>query len=95
MAPPEEASRLGNRELFGRLATDAMLPVMEAVCRDWRPDLVLRDPCEYSSAVVGPEKGIPVAQVAISTAAAEHGSITVAGPVLEITAGAWSTSSGP
>ncbi len=84
MAPAEEASRLGNRELFGRLATDAMLPVMEAVCRHWGPDLVLRDPCEYSSAVVAPEMGIPVAQVAISTAAAEQGSIAVAGPVLEM-----------
>jgi UDP:flavonoid glycosyltransferase YjiC (YdhE family) len=84
LAPPEEASRLGNRELFGRLATDAMLPAMEAVCRDWRPDLLLREPCEYSSAVVGPRVGIPVAQVAISTAAVEQGSITMAGPVLEM-----------
>lgn len=80
---PEEASRLGNRELFGRLATRAMLPVMETTCRNWRPDLVLREPCEYASAVAAPLAGIPVAQVAVSTAAVEQGSITMAGPVLE------------
>ncbi len=83
VAAPEEASRLGNGELFGRLATDAMLPVMETACRDWRPDLVLREPCEYSSAVAAPKAGVPVAQVAISTAAVEKGSIAMAGPVLE------------
>ena len=33
VAPPREASVLGNRELFGRLATASMLPAMERVCR--------------------------------------------------------------
>ena len=50
LAPPLEASVLGNRELFGRLATGAMLPHMEQVCADWQPDFVLREPCEYASA---------------------------------------------
>lgn len=83
VAPPEEAARLGNGELFGRLATDAMLAPMERACRDWRPDLVLRDPCEYSSAIVGPVAGISMAQVAISAAAIEEGSIAAAAQVLE------------
>jgi len=51
-APADEASVLGNRELFGRLATHAMLPVMVQVIPDWCPDLVIREPCEYASAVV-------------------------------------------
>ena len=83
VAPPLEASVLGNRELFGRLATTAMLPGMEHACAEWAPDLVLRDPCEYASAVVAGRLGIPTAQVAISLAQAEAGSIDVAAPALE------------
>ena len=83
VAPALEASRLGNRDLFGRLATTAMLPAMEQICAEWRPDLVLREPCEYASAVVAPRLGIPTAQVAISLADAEAGSITAAAPALE------------
>jgi UDP:flavonoid glycosyltransferase YjiC (YdhE family) len=83
VAPPFEASVLGNRELFGRLATSAMLERMEEVCAEWRPDIVLRDPCEYASAVIAHPRGIPTAQVAISLAEAEAGSIAVAAPALE------------
>lgn len=83
LAPPLEASVLGNRELFGRLATGAMLPHMEQVCADWQPDFVLREPCEYASAVVAFARSISTAQVAISLAEAEAGSIAVAAPALE------------
>jgi UDP:flavonoid glycosyltransferase YjiC (YdhE family) len=83
VVPAAEASVLGNRELFGRLATTAMLAGMEAVCADWRPDLVLRDPAEYASAVVAHRLGIPTAQVAISLAQGEAGSIATASPALE------------
>jgi hypothetical protein len=83
VAAPLEASVLGNRELFGRLATTAMLPAMERVFAEWRPDLVLRDPCEYASAVVAGGAGIATAQVAISLADLEAGSITTAGPALD------------
>jgi UDP:flavonoid glycosyltransferase YjiC (YdhE family) len=82
-APRAEATILGNRDLFGRLATSAMLPTMEEVCQRWRPDLVLREPCEYASAVVASSRRIPIAQVAISTAAGERGSIDAAAPALE------------
>lgn len=83
LAAPEEASVLGNRELFGRLATAAMLPGMEQTCADWLPDLVLREPCEYASAVVASRLGIPTAQVAISMAEVEAASISVAAAALE------------
>lgn len=82
VAPPAEASILGNRELFGRLATRSMLEEMERTFVDWRPDFVLREPCEYSSAVVASQRGVPIAQVAISLAEAEAASITAAAPVL-------------
>ena len=81
--PAEEASVLGNRELFGRLATTAMLPAVRQVVRQWQPDVVLRDPCEYATAVVAPPLGIPTAQVAIGLAQVEWGSIAAAEPALE------------
>jgi UDP:flavonoid glycosyltransferase YjiC (YdhE family) len=83
VVPAAEASLLGNYELFGRLATDAMLPATERVIAAWRPDLVLRDPCEYASAVVAHRAGLPVAQVAIGLAEVEWRSIEVAAPALE------------
>ena len=83
VAPPREASILGNRDLFGRLATKAMLPGVERTCAEWLPDLVLREPCEYASAIVARRQGIPTAQVAISLAEAEAASIAAAAPALE------------
>jgi UDP:flavonoid glycosyltransferase YjiC (YdhE family) len=83
VAPAGEASRLGNLELFGRMATTAMLPGMREVCTEWSPHVVLREPCEYASAVVAQQMGIAHAQVAISLAEAEAGSIATAAPALE------------
>lgn len=78
-----DASVLGNRELFGRLAARAMLPSAASVIASWKPDLVLRDPCEYASAAVAGELGIRSAQVAISLADVEWRSLAVASPALE------------
>jgi UDP:flavonoid glycosyltransferase YjiC (YdhE family) len=83
VAPPQEASVLGNRDLFGRLATTAMLPGMRQMCVDWSPHIVLREPCEYASVVVAHHIGIPTVQVAISLAEAEDASIAAAAPALE------------
>src|SRR5262245_39519911 len=75
VAPAYEASVLGNRELFGRLATDAMLPAVEQLVDAWSPDLVLRDPAEFASAIAAHRRRVRVAQVAISLAEVEAGSI--------------------
>jgi len=83
VAPAAEASRLANRELFGRMATEAMLPGMARVFDEWRPELVLRDPCEYASAVVAHGAGIATHQVGISVADGESASISIAAPALE------------
>jgi UDP-N-acetylglucosamine transferase subunit ALG13 len=82
-APRAEATILGNRDLFGQLATSAMLPSMEELCQRWHPELILREPSEYASAIVAASRGIPTAQVAISSAVGEVGSIAAAAPVLE------------
>jgi UDP:flavonoid glycosyltransferase YjiC (YdhE family) len=83
IAPVAEASVLGNRELFGRLATTAMLPPMERIVGEWSPDLIVRDPCEYASAVVAGRLGVPAVQAGISLAEIEAGAISVAAPALE------------
>lgn len=83
LLPPAEAVVLGNRDLFGRMAATAMLPAMENVCESWAPDLILREPCEYASAVVALRREIPVVQVAISLADGEEASIAAASPALE------------
>lgn len=82
-APADVASVLGNRELFGRLALDALLPAMRSAVEDLAPDLVLREPTEYASAVVASQRSLPVAQIAISLANAEWGSIDAAAPAVE------------
>ena len=81
--PPAQASVLGTRELFGRLAATAMLPATERAMRDWRPQVVVRDPYEYASAVVAARLGIPTAQVAVGLAEGEWAEVGVAAPALE------------
>jgi UDP:flavonoid glycosyltransferase YjiC (YdhE family) len=83
VVPVREASVLGNRELFGRLAASAMLPAMHSVVAGWEPDLVLRDPCEYASTVIAHQLGVDTVQVAIGLAEVEWASIDIAAPALE------------
>lgn len=80
---PDEAAELVNRHVFGRLGTAAMLPAVERACDAWRPDLALRDPCEYAAAVAAQRRGIPHAHVAISLAEVEDRSLERARPELE------------
>ncbi len=77
-----EASMLGNRELFGRLWTAALLPTAERACREWRPQLVLHEAAEYASAIAAERCGVAHAQVAISLAEVEAGSLAAAAPAL-------------
>lgn len=79
----KEASILANRILFGHHATAALLPAMERSFHEWKPTLVLREVCEYASAAIAHRTRTPVAQVAISRADVEWGSIDVASPALE------------
>jgi UDP:flavonoid glycosyltransferase YjiC (YdhE family) len=77
-----ERSIFGNREWFGRLCVAAMLPTVEAICDEWRPDLVLHEAAEYASAIAAERRGIEHVQVAISQAEVEWGSLDLAAPVL-------------
>jgi UDP:flavonoid glycosyltransferase YjiC (YdhE family) len=78
-----DAAFLSEHELFGRLCTGAMLPAMAAAFESWKPELVLREPCEYAAAVVARQHGIPQAQVAVSQARIEISALDLAAPALE------------
>jgi UDP:flavonoid glycosyltransferase YjiC (YdhE family) len=59
-------------EIFGRLDTTAALPRLREACEEWRPDVIVRDPNEYGSALAGELQGIPHARVAIGLGAMEE-----------------------
>lgn len=82
VADPAEQAVLANRDLFGRLCTTAMLPTLDRVCAEFEPDLVVREPCEYASAVVCEQRGVRHVQVAIGLAEVEAASVELAAPVL-------------
>jgi UDP:flavonoid glycosyltransferase YjiC (YdhE family) len=70
--PPEEANEVVVGEVFGRLNTTAALPRLRAAVEEWRPDVVMRDPNEYGSALAAELHGIPHARVAIGLASTEE-----------------------
>jgi UDP:flavonoid glycosyltransferase YjiC (YdhE family) len=74
----DEANEVVVREIFGRLDARAMLPGVRAAIEEWRPDLVLRDPSEFASAVAVEIYGIPHARVAIGLAAFEEEALRIA-----------------
>ena len=61
--PPEAVVGLIDRELFAEHCTRAMLPAARAMCDRMRPHLVVRESCEYGSAVVAAQAAIPQAQI--------------------------------
>ncbi len=81
--PARQASVLGNRELFGRLAARAMQPGVARAFDLFAPDLVLREPCEYAAAAEAAGRGLAQLQVAITVAEGEERSLEDAAPALE------------
>ena len=71
MGPPEAVVGLIDRELFADWCTEAMLPVAREAFDVWRPELVVREPCEYATALLAHGAGIPQFQVGISQSAIE------------------------
>jgi UDP:flavonoid glycosyltransferase YjiC (YdhE family) len=59
-------------EIFCRLDTPAALPRLREACEEWGPDVIVRDPNEYGSALAGELHGIPHARVAIGLGAMEE-----------------------
>lgn len=70
--PPAEANEVVVGEIFGRLNTTAALPRLREAFERWGPDVVVRDPSEYGSALAAELHGIPHARVAIGLASTEE-----------------------
>ena len=81
--PADAVAGVIDQELFAGRCAEAMLPVARRVREEWRPQLVVREPCEYSSAVAAHEAGIAQAQVGISLAEIEFDVLTMVAPMLE------------
>jgi UDP:flavonoid glycosyltransferase YjiC (YdhE family) len=81
--PPEEANEVVVGDVFGRLNTTAHLPRMRAAFDEWRPDVVLRDPNEYSGALAAEQHGIPHARIAISLMSTEGMGLAIAAPAID------------
>jgi UDP:flavonoid glycosyltransferase YjiC (YdhE family) len=81
--PPEEANEVVVGEIFGRLNSTAALPKLRAAFEDWRPDVVLRDPNEYASAVAAELHGVPHARVAIGLGSVEELGLGIAAGAID------------
>lgn len=64
----DEAERLVVGEIFATLNVRAMLPGMHATVARWQPDVIVREPAEFASAIVAEEEGVAHVQVGISLA---------------------------
>jgi len=79
----DEAERLVIGEIFATLNVRAMLPGMRAAVREWRPDVILREPAEFASAVVAEEEGVAHVQVGIGLAVSQVQMMTMAEEAVE------------
>jgi hypothetical protein len=68
---PDEQNVVVIGEIFGRLDATASLPGLREACAERKPDVVVREPNEYGSAVAAELYGIPHARVAIGLARME------------------------
>jgi UDP:flavonoid glycosyltransferase YjiC (YdhE family) len=81
--PPEEANVVVVRDIFGSLNTSAAVPGMRAAVEEWRPDVVLRDPNEYSGALAAEQYEIPHARIAISLMSTEQIGSDIVAPAID------------
>lgn len=82
-----EANRVVMAEVFGRLDAQAALPEVMTLIDSWRPDVVVREFCEFASLVAAEKAGVPHVQVAIGLTAAYQTALPdVASPLAELDA---------
>lgn len=82
-----EANRTVIAEIFGRLDARVALPGLTETIAGWRPDVVVREFCEFGSLVAAEKAGIPHVEVAIGLAATVAFALpVVASPLAELDA---------
>ena len=80
--PHHEANAIVVGEVFGQLDAQAALPGVTATIDSWRPDVVVREPCEFGSWAAAERAGVPQIVVWIGLA----GMATRFDPILPRTA---------
>jgi UDP:flavonoid glycosyltransferase YjiC (YdhE family) len=86
--PPDEQNAVVVGEIFGRLDATASLPGLREACAEWAPDVVVREPNEYGSAVAAELYEIPHARVAIGLSRMEELALRYAANAVETLRGA-------
>jgi UDP:flavonoid glycosyltransferase YjiC (YdhE family) len=81
--PADAVAGLIDRELFADRCAQAMLPAARAALDAWRPDLVVREPSEYATAIAAHEGDIAQAQVGISLASLESVVRKMVAPIID------------
>lgn len=81
--PADAVAGLIDQELFANRCTEAMLGAAGAVRDEWRPRFILREACEYASAVVAHEAGIAQAQVGVSLSELEFDVRATVAPIID------------
>lgn len=82
-ADPAKAADVVMTEIFARINAGALRAGMGAAMDDFKPDLVLRDPTEYASAVEAATRDIRQVRIGISLAIEETMYLDYAEPVLD------------
>jgi UDP:flavonoid glycosyltransferase YjiC (YdhE family) len=70
--PREEANRVVVAEVFGRLDAQTSLTTLLTVIREWRPDVVIRDPAEFGALVAAERFGLPQVRSPLTWAASSR-----------------------
>lgn len=65
--PPSERDSWVMGEAFGGVLTERILPDLLTICRDWRPDLLVRDAIEFGGCIAAEHLGLPHASVEVGT----------------------------
>jgi hypothetical protein len=81
--PPAQGEVVVVGRIFGRLNVETMLPTIDVTIEEWQPDLVVREPNEYASAIAAERHGVPHVRAAIGLAVSEQGALMLAAPALE------------
>jgi UDP:flavonoid glycosyltransferase YjiC (YdhE family) len=81
--PPDEANRLVIGEVMARVHARAALPGLREIVAGFGPDVLLREPAEFASAIVAGEAGVPQVRVAASLVVGEETYLEWATPAVE------------
>jgi Erythromycin biosynthesis protein CIII-like, C-terminal domain/Erythromycin biosynthesis protein CIII-like, N-terminal domain len=81
--PPAQGEVIVVGHIFARLNVRAMLETVGAAIEEWQPDLILREPSEYASAIAAETHRLPHARVATGLTLVEEGALAFAAPALD------------